>query len=60
MAFMKPAFKERMFADVMRPLVGVGLLTSEGELWKEHRRLATSALQVRIVFAMVSHVIVMC
>jgi len=31
-------YRKGMFADIMKPLVGVGLLTSEGETWKLHHK----------------------
>jgi hypothetical protein len=40
------SFKKGYFANIMRPLVGNGLLTSEGETWKIHHRLAVSTFQV--------------
>ena len=38
-----------VFADIMRPLVGEGLLTSEGDTWKLHHKLALSSFQVIVV-----------
>jgi len=39
------SYPKGFFADVMRPLVGNGLLTSEGSVWKVHHKLATAAFQ---------------
>jgi len=38
-------FRKGSFADIMRPLLGVGLLTSEGETWKVHHKIALSSFQ---------------
>jgi len=38
-------FEKGFFVDIMKPLVGEGLLTSEGEKWKLHHKLASSSFQ---------------
>lgn len=35
-----PNYRKTIFYDKMKPLVGLGLLTSDGELWRKQRRLA--------------------
>jgi cytochrome P450 len=38
-------YKKGIFADIMKPLLGQGLLTSEDQVWKEHHKLAISIFQ---------------
>jgi cytochrome P450 len=38
-------FEKGVFANIMKPLVGNGLLTSEGNVWRIHHKLAVSAFQ---------------
>ncbi|KAL6047015.1 Cytochrome P450 4V2, variant 2 [Balamuthia mandrillaris] len=38
-------FKKGMFSEIMRPLLGDGLLLSEGKLWQAHHKLAAPAFQ---------------
>lgn len=38
-------YEKGMFAEIMRPLLGQGLLLSEGDIWREHHRLVAPAFQ---------------
>jgi cytochrome P450 len=40
------SFRKGFFSDIVKPLMGDGLLTSEGEMWKLHHKLANSGFQV--------------
>lgn len=40
------SFQKGFFSDIVKPLMGDGLLTSEGEMWKLHHKLANSGFQV--------------
>jgi hypothetical protein len=42
------SFRKGFFSDIVKPLMGDGLLTSEGEMWKLHHRLANAGFQVNL------------
>src|SRR5690242_5120108 len=40
------SYHKGFFADIVKPLMGQGLLTSEGDTWKLHHKLANAGFQV--------------
>jgi cytochrome P450 len=45
------SFHKDMFVKLLDPIVGQGLLTSEGKLWRKQRKLAAPALQKKQIAA---------